>query len=230
MTNLWKMKNLLTYAVILILGAFLVVQAGCGRPPVPDTPIETEPEPKIVDLNEAIKASGLDGLRDFVDYGNSELKKALNDAKRKLNIDGSETQAEVDRIEREIKAKQEKIAQTNFVSEYTYSASEYASPKDLGNGIHGVIMRIDMGFRDQMVSNANVSFPAGLSLIIDQSMSSCDRSGRFDLGLKGSADDAQKIKKGNDKYRVKIWFNNLLTNGPNDTPSADVQRIEIVNR
>ena len=194
-----------------------------------------------VDLNEAIKASG--GFPDnafsvpvieFAKYGSPGLKNSLDDARGKLNranaTEKAAAQAELDRIERQIKVAQDKIAQTNFIGEYTFSISSGLGNeiKDLGSGKFGVEVVIWMHITDRMVNKVNPSFPSELNVKVEGGKS---ESGAIYLSITGNADDIQKLVRGADNYRVKVWFNRLRTTGTSfNMPSADVTRIDFIDR
>ena len=197
---------------------------------------DREERERPVDLKEAIKASGFNDLNDFAYYGSNGLKNSLSGAKPspfapRNVIDEPAIQAEVDRIERQIKVEQDKIANTIFVSEYAISASE-RDIKNLGYGTFGVRIVIITGFTDRMV-NVSPTFPAGLNVKVDRNNSGSSY-GSITLFVTGNADSIQKLVKGADNYRAKVWFNHLRTTTPYYNlyapPSADVTRIDIVAR
>ncbi|MCL2745218.1 MAG: hypothetical protein FWE67_15350, partial [Planctomycetaceae bacterium] len=187
-------------------------------------------EAEPVDLEKALKESGFGNqytpLNAFVRYGSATLKHKLDEAqinRQKVNqfddAGRARADAEINRIQAEIRAAQDAIAKKTFFGEYTYSLHD---ERNLGGGSSSCRIGIstEMRHSDKI---GKVTLP--MQDIRWTSSDSYMWGSGIILSVSGSTASIGELVNNKGSYRARVLFKNLRDY---DYVSAEVQSIEII--
>ena len=195
-----------------------------------------DPTPIVaVSLKKEVQESGfverydnyMTSVRRYVQYGGSRnLQAELNEANRVLSVTRRIDVAEYAAAEKNVNDVKAKIEVAREVIAKRIFADEYEYQPNIGN-VTGNIGNLDMNF-----SNLGFNSSKAIDILfpLQDIKVTKNRFSSDNLYLTISS-DAAKIKELLDNsryYRLKVWFTDLRFTGDYSTPSADVQKAEII--